>query len=443
MGGPGRHGGEAGEALASHGATDEADLPEDLLCIHCGYNLRGLSPGGRCPECGTPIGQSLRGDLLSSADPEWLARIHRGQLYIAVGIVVFLAAIPAGPLLSLFTFVLDAPTYVLEGAKTAHSILSMLLVLLGVVALTTLDPRLSLSEQPLALRRVVRAAAFVALLVAPLPEYLDFLRHLNVSVDRWVSVTIPVAAFITLGFTVVAASYYLAHLAQRIPDEDLARRTMKTAREFAVLLVGLYVVVPTLEKIFSAVKSAPWSTGYTGVLVEVLAGVLLALAVVIFGIGFVITAIYLAWIWWTYRKVFKRCLVEARGVVVREQEAKTVLANDAFTAETTPKLVFAGRPESGADLQDLDKGVEMCTRMVVQDGQTELECRLAANLHRRAIALAARGCWGAGLQDLDKAIGIFTRLVEKYGKSELADELTRAREDRDLLRKAMGTSEED
>lgn len=310
--------GDAREAPASEGAVHKADSREDLLCIHCGYNLRGLSPDRRCPECGTPIAKSLRGDLLSSGDPEWLKRIHRGQLYIAIGIVVFLAWIPAGPLLAFFKFVLDAPTYVLGGAKTAHSLLSMLLVLIGVVTLTTLDPRLGLTEQPLVLRRVVRAAAFVALLVAPLSEYLDFLRYLNVTVDAWVTVTVPVAAFITLGFTVVAASYYLAHLAGRIPDEDLARLTRKTARELAILLVGLHVAVPTLEKILSAVTSAPWSTGYTGVLVEAFAGVLLALAAVVFGIGFVIAAVYLAWIWWTYRKTFRRCAVEAREAFANE-----------------------------------------------------------------------------------------------------------------------------
>src|SRR3954451_16583840 len=33
--------------------------PADLLCIGCGYLLRGLPEEGECPECGRPIAQSL------------------------------------------------------------------------------------------------------------------------------------------------------------------------------------------------------------------------------------------------------------------------------------------------------------------------------------------------------------------------------------------------
>jgi len=33
-----------------------APIERDLPCENCGYNLRGLSMGGRCPECGDPIG---------------------------------------------------------------------------------------------------------------------------------------------------------------------------------------------------------------------------------------------------------------------------------------------------------------------------------------------------------------------------------------------------
>src|SRR5436309_6100011 len=31
----------------------------DILCEGCGYTLNGLPEGGRCPECGKPIAESV------------------------------------------------------------------------------------------------------------------------------------------------------------------------------------------------------------------------------------------------------------------------------------------------------------------------------------------------------------------------------------------------
>lgn len=34
-------------------------IREDIFCITCRYNVRGLDPHGRCPECGTSIANSM------------------------------------------------------------------------------------------------------------------------------------------------------------------------------------------------------------------------------------------------------------------------------------------------------------------------------------------------------------------------------------------------
>jgi predicted RNA-binding Zn-ribbon protein involved in translation (DUF1610 family) len=51
---------------------DHNTLNSDLACVICGYRLRGLATNACCPECGTPIERSLRGDELSSASPQWI-----------------------------------------------------------------------------------------------------------------------------------------------------------------------------------------------------------------------------------------------------------------------------------------------------------------------------------------------------------------------------------
>lgn len=42
--------------MSSNAAT--VAQPADILCESCGYTLNGLSAGGNCPECGTPVAVS-------------------------------------------------------------------------------------------------------------------------------------------------------------------------------------------------------------------------------------------------------------------------------------------------------------------------------------------------------------------------------------------------
>jgi len=46
------------------------NVVSDVPCRRCSYNLRGLNYAGRCPECGTAVGQSIYGNLLRFSDPE-------------------------------------------------------------------------------------------------------------------------------------------------------------------------------------------------------------------------------------------------------------------------------------------------------------------------------------------------------------------------------------
>lgn len=67
----------------------------DTSCIVCGYGLRGLARTGVCPECGSDVARSLRGDRLRYADQHWLACIHLGMNVVwwcvAAGMIVIIA----------------------------------------------------------------------------------------------------------------------------------------------------------------------------------------------------------------------------------------------------------------------------------------------------------------------------------------------------------------
>lgn len=68
------------------------DLPATVAevrpCIRCGYNLQGLPAAGNCPECGTPVERSLRGDLLAFSDAAYLRALLRGVTLIMTGILL-------------------------------------------------------------------------------------------------------------------------------------------------------------------------------------------------------------------------------------------------------------------------------------------------------------------------------------------------------------------
>src|SRR3982751_3806842 len=81
--------------VAPHPGAAYPPTTVNLACSRCGYRLRGIEAGSRCPECGRegaePLADSersrkrlfaaawrLRGVPLPRADKAWLSRVARG-----------------------------------------------------------------------------------------------------------------------------------------------------------------------------------------------------------------------------------------------------------------------------------------------------------------------------------------------------------------------------
>ncbi|HZW09091.1 MAG TPA: hypothetical protein VFF69_04230 [Phycisphaerales bacterium] len=72
-----------------------------VACIRCGYPLPDLSPTAVCPECGTPVEHTLRGDRLATAEPAYLRDLARGAGRMLLGALLVAGALAV--LLGAFT----------------------------------------------------------------------------------------------------------------------------------------------------------------------------------------------------------------------------------------------------------------------------------------------------------------------------------------------------
>jgi hypothetical protein len=86
-------------ADASLPSSPAAMLQHDIPCLRCGYNLRGLSGDGLCPECATPITASVIRFVeinvviarpLAAMPRAWVKKLATGCTMLAVlGVAVF------------------------------------------------------------------------------------------------------------------------------------------------------------------------------------------------------------------------------------------------------------------------------------------------------------------------------------------------------------------
>ena len=68
-------------------------------CVSCGYDLRGLSPDGECPECGASIQTSIDSQRLFFTSPRWLGGVRASVLTHALGVLTMPMCLLVFPLI--------------------------------------------------------------------------------------------------------------------------------------------------------------------------------------------------------------------------------------------------------------------------------------------------------------------------------------------------------
>ncbi len=205
------------------------DAGADAICLKCGYSLRGLDLGGRCPECGTPVERSMRGNLLRHSDEGYLASLHYGilvilcavaaQVVVVVGALVAVVALGLSPFGS--TIALDPVELGIFYADAAVS----LVLLYGWWIFSSPDPAFVGVDRGVTARRAVRVAVVLRAALTAFTAANGTSFYLNPTGS--ISVAGMAAPFVEIAvwaFMFFVSMLYVQRLAPRLPDEHVARR---------------------------------------------------------------------------------------------------------------------------------------------------------------------------------------------------------------------------
>jgi hypothetical protein len=275
-----------------------AVAPAGAVCRFCGYDIGGLATGGTCPECGSAVMRSLKGNLLEYADPVYLRSLQLGVriLFLAIitiNVVETLMGLYAGLYGALngfgqsgapFSAVAATVQLELPSATSASFLITQVIlrsfgsgvILLGWWLLSARDPGATGSDPDQPIRRFLRTTLIVNavmttvwLVVALYPGMVNSFVTAATSMNKGQSgKQSPSAAFalLTTPFFIanslhamidwvvrivlrIASLTFMRALARRIPDESLAN----LAGVMRWLVFVIYVVLACISELLVTV----------------------------------------------------------------------------------------------------------------------------------------------------------------------------------------------
>lgn len=223
-------GSEFAPRLGSDGRLDE-----DIHCRDCGYNLRGQSLEGSCPECGTPVERSLASDHLRFANDDWLRSLYTGASFLAIGTLCLIPlSCVIGGIGSAFSGLSPSPSGFGSGlnssAMLAEGISSLLSAIAGLIVsgygtwkLCQPEPGAILGTPSDSAARAI--ARWTVLPANAISVFIAFFYFVPVAEVLMVAGVIDALTAIPALVGFVASLIYLRKLALRVPDESLASQT--------------------------------------------------------------------------------------------------------------------------------------------------------------------------------------------------------------------------
>jgi hypothetical protein len=229
------------------------------VCGHCGYDLASLSRVDVCPECGTQVATAVAGGPLGEASAAYLRTLLSGSRWIfwslvasiilgvawLVGAVMFAIQSQAGAATGTGTQLASMALF--EWTGQLVRIAPELALAWGVWLLTRRDVGVDAKSDPARTRWIARIALLTSPLCScvaglmgalgfPLDPFVEGLTAQQLS--QAIAYTVAdLSSGLTDAVGVVATMFYVARLADRIPDEGFEKRCRSFAVAFGVLTV--------------------------------------------------------------------------------------------------------------------------------------------------------------------------------------------------------------
>ncbi len=223
---------------------DSGLVDSDHGCISCEYPLRDLRHSDLCPECGTPVADSLRGDLLFYRNVKYANRLLRGVSFVLNGIlllIVLMVVTPIGMGVLLFSAGGGSSALLLFVLPLAIAVVTGL-IMVGWWFLTIKDPGAASYSDPVT-RRWVRGTVIAFLLLAAAAIALAVYGTATITfglvdmIGIALSMSFPVLVIVHC----VVSMRYVSVLAVRLPNLKIRNRARSRAIACPLLFASSFV----------------------------------------------------------------------------------------------------------------------------------------------------------------------------------------------------------